>query len=114
MLYSTFKLDKDQEETLKQNGVTIPTYNLFEDEASIVFQQSERISDDLIPIIEFKIIVNKECLHRHQMEWKPVFKSHYDELSTLENYGERLLQFYIGSALNNEFGKFLNSLIKKA
>ncbi len=107
MIYSTFELDKDQEKDLKNKGITIPMYNMFEDENSITFQQTERLSADLIPIIEFKVIINKECLHRHQMEWKPLFKSYYDELSTLKNYGESVLQNCIGSAIKNEFGKFL-------
>jgi hypothetical protein len=105
--FMSFKLDEEHEKSLKQKGIPIPTYNMFEDKNSIVFQQSDVISDDLIPNLVFKITVNKECLHRHLIEWAPVF-GHFCE--GLSYFPEKHLQFCIRDALTREFNKFMADL----
>lgn len=105
--FMSFKLDDEQEKSLRQKGISIPTYNMFEDKNSISFQQSDVISDDLIPNLVFKITVNKECLHRHLIEWAPVFKHFCEGFSY---FPEMQLQFCIRDALAREFNKFMADL----
>ena len=87
-LFKNFHVDNELKDSLKNSdrfpeGVHIPTYNIFKDEQAIQIEERDYVNDSLVPVVEYKITVNKESLQRHQMEWKQLFKIHYEQ--TIKN-----------------------------
>jgi hypothetical protein len=60
------------EENIK---VKIPAYFLGDNEDDIVITDRDCITDDLIPIIEISISINKESVMQHILEWRPYWNS---------------------------------------
>jgi hypothetical protein len=92
-------------------GVHIPSYNIFDDPDAIKFEETTYVNDDLIPVVEYKIIVNKESLHRHRFEWKNVFENiHRCSITPIPTLGSKL-SYYIGEAILAKFRRYLLSAI---
>lgn len=107
-LYSNFEIDEILEKRLISLNVHIPTYNIFKDNDAIQIEERSYVNDDLIPVIEYKITINKESLHRHQFEWKEVFNHHYQKvLSNPPNWDFILLQSYTIKEIVERFRKYL-------
>lgn len=112
--YDTFNIDERLKNTLIKNNIHIPTYNVLEDDNAIQIEETSYVNDDLIPVIEYKITVNKESLHRHQMEWKQVFNQHYEKiLSGPKTCGSILLDLYTRNGIANKFMKWLHESFKE-
>ncbi len=92
-------------------GVHIPSYNILDDPDAIKFEEKTYVNDDLIPVVEYKIIVNKESLHRHHFEWKDVFENiHRCSITSIPTLSSKL-SYYIGEALSAKFRRYLLSAI---
>lgn len=80
---------------VKNDNLIRPTYSMFDDPSAIQFKEVSYVTSDLIPVVEYKLIVNKECLHRHRFEWKPFFelyvKVHGYNLDPNELMSERIV-----------------------
>lgn len=113
-LFSEFYIDEHLKNILIKKDIHIPTYNVLEDENAFQFEERSYVNDDLIPVIEYKITVNKESLHQHQMEWKELFTKHYEQiLSGPKTWGSILLDLYTLNGFADKFKKFLQEPIRK-
>ena len=118
-LFKNFHIDNELKDSLKNSerfpeGVNIPTYNIFKDEQSIQIEERAYVNDNLVPVVEYKITVNKESLQRHQMEWKQLFKIHYEQtLANPSNWGSILLDLYTREGILENFKNYLLSPIYK-
>jgi hypothetical protein len=107
-LFERFEIDEELKSPLEKRGVHIPTYNIFEDENAIQIEEVTYVNENLIPVLDYKIIVNKESLHRHKQEWKELFEVHYEKvLSGPPKWGEHLLDLYIRRGIQNKFKNYL-------
>lgn len=92
-------------------NVHIPSYNIFKDPDAIKFEETSYVNDELIPVTEYKIIVNKESLQRHRFEWKDVFENiHRCSITPIPTLSY-MLSFYIGEAISAKFRQYLLSAI---
>jgi len=118
-LFQNFNIDDELKESLMNSerfpeGVHIPTYNIFKDDQAIQIEERAYVNDNLVPVVEYKITVNKESLQRHQMEWKQLFKIHYEQtLTNPSNWGSILLDLYTREGIIEKFKKYLLSPIYK-
>ena len=118
-LFQNFNIDNGLKESLDNSerfpeGVHIPTYNIFKDEQAFQIEEDSYVNDYLVPVVEYKITVNKESLQRHQMEWKQLFKIHYEQtLINPSNWGSILLDLYTREGILEKFKNYLLSPIYK-
>lgn len=109
-LFQNFKIDNDLVDVLEKKNIHIPEYNIFDDNNAFKFEENSCINDNLIPVLEYKITVNKESLHCHQIEWKQLFSAHYEKtLSGPPNWGSILLDLYIRMGILDKFKEYLIS-----
>jgi predicted metal-binding protein len=107
-LFSNFTIDEDLKETLKSQGIHIPEYNIFEDENAFHFEEKTYINENLIPVVEFKITVNKEALQDHKSFWGELFAHHYGKvLSCPPKWDSVLMERYLRENIVNKFRKFI-------
>jgi predicted metal-binding protein len=107
-LFSNFSIDEDLKETLKSQGIHIPEYNIFEDENAFQFEEKTYVNENLIPVVEFKITVNKEALQDHRSFWKELFAHHYGKiLSGPPKWDSVLMERYLRENIVNKFRKFI-------
>lgn len=83
-----FKLSEQSKRFLEKEQIPIPSYNMFDIPEAIVITQRERITDDLIPVIEYVITVNKEAIRDHSAFWFPAYR--YLQLDPEEQTRESL------------------------
>lgn len=113
-LFAYFTIDENLKEKLEKRRVHIPTYNIFEDADAIQIEETSRVNDDLIPVLEYKITVNKESLHRHKQEWSDIFKTHYQKvLACPPNWDSILLDLYTRRGIEKKFKQYLEYPIYK-
>ena len=107
-LFSNFTIDEHLKETLKSQGIHIPEYNIFEDENAFQFEEKTYINENLIPVVEFKITVNKEALQDHKSFWGELFAHHYRKiLSGPPKWDSVLMERYLRENIVNKFRKFI-------
>jgi hypothetical protein len=85
-----FKLSEQSKRLLEHNQIPIPSYNMFDTPEAVVITQRERITDDLIPVIEYVITVNKEAIRDHTAFWFPAYR--YLHLDPEEQTRESLIR----------------------
>jgi hypothetical protein len=56
-------------------SIKIPKYFLGDKRSDIIIDERDCITDDLVPIIEISISIDKESLTRHLLEWQPYWNS---------------------------------------
>lgn len=113
-LFSHYYIDEDLKETLKKSNTHIPEYNIFKDDMAFQFEERSYVNENLIPVVEFKITVNKESLQRHEMEWKELFSTHYGKiLSCPPKWDLVLMQRYLRENIVNKFKDFILEPVKK-
>lgn len=113
-LFAHYYIDEDLKETLKKSNTHIPEYNIFKDENAFQFEERSYVNENLIPVVEFKITVNKESIHRHEMEWKELFSTHYGKvLSCPPKWDLVLMQRYLRENIVNKFKDFILEPVKK-
>lgn len=93
-IYSNFTIDEDIKEVLIKQGIKIPSYNFFDDPEAIKISNTSKISEDLIPVEEIKITINKESYTLHTLEWNPIFVHHYESLSWNKELANNHFQYY--------------------
>jgi hypothetical protein len=101
-----FKLSDQSKCLLEKEQIPIPSYNMFDNPGAVVITQRERITDDLIPVIEYVIIVNKEAINDHTSFWLPVYE--YLHLH-LEEQSSESLSRNIQYGIAEQFKKYLTS-----
>jgi predicted metal-binding protein len=66
------------------------------------------LNENLIPVVEFKITVNKEALQDHRSFWKELFAHHYGKvLSCPPKWDSVLMERYLRENIVNRFRKFI-------
>lgn len=107
-LFSHYYIDEDLKETLKNRDIHIPEYNIFKDENAFQFEERSYVNENLIPVVEFKITINKESIQRHELEWKELFSTHYGKvLSGPPKWDLVLMQRYLRENIVDKFRKFI-------
>jgi hypothetical protein len=107
-LFQNFNIDDQLKESLKKNGIHIPTYNIFDDENAICFEEKSYVNENLIPVVEYKITVNKESLQDHRNEWENLFSTHYGKvISCPQNWDLVLMERYLREGILNKFRKYI-------
>lgn len=107
-LFSHYYIDEDLKETLKNRDIHIPEYNIFKDENAFQFEERSYVNENLIPVVEFKITINKESIQRHELEWKKLFSTHYGNvLSGPPKWDLVLMQRYLRENIVDKFRKFI-------
>jgi predicted metal-binding protein len=107
-LFSHFKIDDRLANSLKKAGTHIPTYNIFDDKDAFQFEERSYVNENLIPVVEYKITVNKESLHQHQTEWKHIFSTHYGKVLVCPpKWDSILIQQYILQGIVEKFRRYI-------
>lgn len=110
-LLSNFTIDSDLEEIYKERGVHLPQYNILEDPEAIKIVETDHVNENIIPVKEFKIVINKEAVARHYNEWNYVFVELYvNSQSHSVDHCKNLMEGYL---LSNIASKFRTTLLKE-
>ena len=97
-----FKLSERSKRVLEKEQIPIPSYNMFNNPEAVLITQRERIPDDLIPVIEYVITVNKEAIRDHTAFWLPVYRYlHLDMEEQTREALSRNIQYGIAEKFKN-------------
>jgi hypothetical protein len=101
-----FKLSEQSKRVLEKDQILIPSYNMFDIPEAVLISQRECITDDLIPVIEYVITVNKEAIKDHTSFWMPVYRHLHLHL---EEQSSEALSRDIQYGIAEKFKKYLTN-----